>query len=91
MGYGQIVLRLCLAAFIGGCIGAERQIKNHPVSLRTNTLVCIAAAMVMILSQLLTEQSWRQYAAVSDPGLAGQVITGIGFLGPVQYCALPPA
>ena len=79
MGYAQIVLRLCLAAFIGGCIGAERQTKNHPVSLRTNTLVCIAAAMVMILSQLLTEQSWRQYAVVSDPRPAGQVITGIGF------------
>lgn len=81
MGYNQIVLRLCLAAFIGGCIGAERQIKNHPVGLRTNTLVCIAAAMVMILSQLMTEQSWRQYSVVSDPRLAGQVITGIGFLG----------
>lgn len=81
MEYRQILLRLCLAAAIGGCIGAERQIKNHPVGLRTNTLVCISASAVMILSQLMARDSYRTYGVLTDPRLGAQVITGIGFLG----------
>ena len=77
----EIAARLCLAALLGGLVGIERQLKHHPVGMRTNVLVCIAAAMVMILSQLITQQSFQLYGQATDPRLGAQVITGIGFLG----------
>ena len=81
MAIQEIAVRLVLAAVLGGLIGIERQRKHHPVGMRTNVLVCISAAMVMILSQLITQSSFELYGSATDPRLGAQVITGIGFLG----------
>lgn len=67
------VLRLVLAAFLGGIIGLERETVNRPAGLRTHTLVSVGAALAMLVS-------------ISIPGadparIAAQVISGIGFLG----------
>ncbi|MEG1862817.1 MAG: MgtC/SapB family protein [Oscillospiraceae bacterium] len=76
-----MAIRLVLSAVLGGLIGFERQIKHHPVGMRTNLLVCMAAAMVMMLSQLMMQNSFEVYGVANDPRLAAQVITGMGFLG----------
>lgn len=77
----EIINRMLFATFVGSIIGLERQLKGHPIGMRTNTLVCISAAAVMILSQMMTESSYAVYGQLNDPRLASQVITGIGFLG----------
>ncbi len=77
----EIINRMLFATFVGCIIGLERQLKGHPIGMRTNTLVCISAAAVMILSQMMTESSYAVYGQLNDPRLASQVITGIGFLG----------
>ncbi|MEG1782869.1 MAG: MgtC/SapB family protein, partial [Oscillospiraceae bacterium] len=73
-----MAIRLVLSAVLGGLIGFERQIKHHPVGMRTNLLVCMAAAMVMMLSQLMMQNSFEVYGVANDPRLAAQVITGMG-------------
>jgi putative Mg2+ transporter-C (MgtC) family protein len=57
---------------LGVAIGLERQLRQHPAGLRTNTLVCVGAALFVSLSFLVTQ---------GDTRIAGQVVSGIGFLG----------
>ena len=42
------VFRLILAAFFGGLIGLEREMKGRPAGLKTFSLVCMGAALAMI-------------------------------------------
>lgn len=77
----EIINRMLFAAAVGSVIGLERQLKGHPIGMRTNTLVCISSAAVMILSEMMMTNTFSVYGRVVDPRLAPQVITGIGFLG----------
>lgn len=77
----EIINRMLFAAVVGSVIGLERQLKGHPIGMRTNTLVCISSAAVMILSEMMMTNTFSVYGRVVDPKLAPQVITGIGFLG----------
>jgi putative Mg2+ transporter-C (MgtC) family protein len=75
----EALIRILIALACGGIIGYEREHKNRPAGLRTHMLVCIGAALVMIVSQYL----FTKYSpGVTDPArLGAQVISGIGFLG----------
>jgi len=76
----QIIARLFLAAILGGIIGYERETENKPAGFRTNMLVCIGSALVMVTSQFL----FKEYVSLTnmDPArLGAQVISGIGFIG----------
>jgi putative Mg2+ transporter-C (MgtC) family protein len=72
----QLLLRLLLAAALGGLIGLEREHSGKPAGFRTNLLICLGAA-------LITEVSFNVAATASgDPGrIAAQIVSGIGFLG----------
>jgi hypothetical protein len=39
----HILLRLMLAAFLGGLIGLERQLRGKPAGIRANVLICFDA------------------------------------------------
>ena len=72
------LLRLVIAAVIGGSIGAEREIRGKPAGMRTNILLCMGSCLIMILSVEVAENTGK----MADPGrIAAQVVTGIGFLG----------
>src|SRR5712671_5119683 len=72
-----IALKLLLAMLCGGAIGFERELSRKPAGLRTNVLICMGAALFMIVSRHIGGG-----APGGDPGrLAAQVVTGIGFLG----------
>ena len=45
-----ILLRLVLAAFLGGLIGLERQLRRKPAGIRTNMLICFGAALFTVIS-----------------------------------------
>jgi putative Mg2+ transporter-C (MgtC) family protein len=71
----ESILRLVLAAFLGGIIGLERELKHKPAGLRTNMFICFGAAMFTLLSLRLASPE-------SDPTrIAAQIIPGIGFIG----------
>ena len=72
-----ILLRLSLAVLLGGLIGFERGRAGRPAGLRTHILVCLGSTLAIMTNQYIFEKY-----GVSDPSrMAGQVISGIGFLG----------
>lgn len=75
----SILVRLLIAWVVGILIGINRERRNRGAGVRTHVLVCIGAALATMTGQ---------YAIVHFAGtnvdvtrMAGQVITGIGFLG----------
>jgi uncharacterized membrane protein YhiD involved in acid resistance len=82
------LLRLGFAVFCGGVIGLERGRKRRPAGFRTHMLVCLGAALAMLISQYLSmmeKDFWSvltSFVANTDVSrLGAQVINGIGFLG----------
>src|SRR5215470_2006694 len=70
------VVRLVVAAILGGVIGLERQIRHKPAGLRTNLFICFGAAMFTVLSDKLAGSMGGDHTRV-----AAQIIPGIGFIG----------
>lgn len=76
----EIVIRLLLAALLGGFIGFEREHTQRPAGFRTHILVCVGSALVMITSEFAFS-TYKGTADVDLTRLGAQVISGIGFLG----------
>src|SRR5687768_7184101 len=79
------LLRLLVAAIAGGLIGLEREMRGRQAGFRTNLLVCVGSALVMIVSNHLAMYPWvggGDGRIQVDPGrIAYGVMTGVGFLG----------
>jgi putative Mg2+ transporter-C (MgtC) family protein len=80
----ELVLRIGLAAVLGGAIGAERELRERGAGLRTHMLVSVGAALFTLVSAY----GWGDFqfstpqGVVFDPTrIAAQIVTGIGFLG----------
>lgn len=70
-----LILRLLLAGFLGGLIGAEREYRAKVAGTRTHLLVAIGAALMMIVSRY-------GFEGAGDPSrVASQIVSGIGFIG----------
>ena len=70
----ELVIRLLLAAALGGVIGAERELRQKSAGFRTNILIAIGSALFTIGSLTLSPEA--------DPTrIAAQIVTGVGFLG----------
>lgn len=84
----SVIARLSLAALFGGLLGLERERKNRPAGLRTYLIVCVGAALTVLLSeyeQWMLSTRWADAAGsavqIDISRLGAQVINGIGFLG----------
>ena len=78
----EFVLRIFVAALLGGVIGLEREYRAKEAGFRTHFLVALGSALFMIVSAYGFEE------VVSLPGhrldvsrIAAQVVSGIGFIG----------
>jgi putative Mg2+ transporter-C (MgtC) family protein len=84
LGWAEVVLRVVLAALLGGAIGLERELREREAGLRTHMLVSVGAALFTMVSAYAWTD-WRFSTAqglVFDPTrIAAQVVSGIGFLG----------
>jgi putative Mg2+ transporter-C (MgtC) family protein len=82
---GEVILRLVLAAVLGGAVGFEREIHGRPAGIRTYLILSLGSALIMIISEylLVSFEGVPPGAIVQvDPGrIAAQAVTGIGFLG----------
>jgi putative Mg2+ transporter-C (MgtC) family protein len=78
----ELVLRLVVAAVLGGLVGLERERLEWAAGMRTHALVSLGSALFMVVSifgfsDVLTEQH-----VILDPSrVAAQVASGIGFIG----------
>ena len=70
------ILRLTVAAILGGIIGLERQLKHKPAGLRTNMFICFGSALFTVLSGQLAGNLGGDHTRI-----AAQIIPGIGFIG----------
>jgi putative Mg2+ transporter-C (MgtC) family protein len=84
LSWAEILLRVGLAAGLGGAIGFERELREREAGLRTHLLVSVGAALFTLVSAY----AWTDWRFSTDEGLvfdptriAAQVVTGIGFLG----------
>jgi putative Mg2+ transporter-C (MgtC) family protein len=73
----KTIVRLTLAAVLGGIIGLERELKRKPAGLRTNIFICFGSAMFTILSTELA----GAFGIGDHTRIAAQIIPGIGFIG----------
>ena len=69
----QIVLRLLLAASVGGLLGAEREMRRKSAGFRTNILIAIGSCVFTIIG--------TSFGAGDPSRVTAQIVTGIGFLG----------
>ena len=70
------LVRLLLAAVLGGLVGLERTVHRKPAGIRTNMFICMGAAMFTILSDIIPD------AAVGDrTRITANIVQGVGFLG----------
>jgi putative Mg2+ transporter-C (MgtC) family protein len=82
--YPEITLRLLIALVFGGLVGLERSYHARPAGFRTHTLVCLASALLMLVT--VYEGQWFDYrgmgrVAIDPTRMAQGIMTGIGFLG----------
>jgi putative Mg2+ transporter-C (MgtC) family protein len=79
-----IIGRVAGALVIGAMIGFERTFHGRPAGFRTHSLVCVASAILMIVT--VYQSHWvtalEHDAIRTDPTRMAQgIMTGIGFLG----------
>ena len=75
--YFSVILRILVAAVLGGFMGLERGLKNRAAGLRTYMLVCVGACLIMLTNQFI----FQTYVQGDPVRMGAQVISGIGFLG----------
>ena len=72
------IIRILIAAGCGFAIGWERKSRSKEAGIRTHTIVCLASALMMLVSKY----GFEDLNKGSDAGrIAAQVVSGIGFLG----------
>ena len=77
----DVVLRLVMAAVVGGVIGLDRERAHKWAGIRTLLLVCLGSALFTIVS-IFGFGSYVDSSQVLDPArLAAGIVVGIGFLG----------
>ncbi|WP_316743565.1 MgtC/SapB family protein [Pedobacter antarcticus] len=87
----ELVIRLLVAAILGGLIGWDRERKDGVAGLRTHMLVCVGSSLMMIVSAFGFKDVLGQPSVTLDPSrIAAQVISGIGFLGAGTILFLRP-
>jgi putative Mg2+ transporter-C (MgtC) family protein len=79
-----MALRIGGALLIGGLIGLERSFHGRPAGFRTHSLVCVASALLMLVT--VYQNEWMTQVTIeairTDPTRMAQgIMTGIGFLG----------
>jgi putative Mg2+ transporter-C (MgtC) family protein len=78
IGWPEVLLRLFVAAALGGAIGVERELRERQAGLRTHLVVSVGAALFTLVSAY----GFSSFDGKVDPTrIAAQIVSGIGFLG----------
>ena len=78
----QVVIRLVVAAVLGGLVGLERERLEWAAGMRTHALVSLGSALFMVVSIFGFSDILDERHVILDPSrVAAQVASGIGFIG----------
>ena len=66
-----------LAVVLGFAIGYERKLRYKEAGIRTHTIVCAGAALIMVVSKY----GFGDSAEADAARVAAQIVSGVGFLG----------
>lgn len=66
-----------LAVALGFAIGYERKLRYKEAGIRTHTIVCAGAALIMVVSKY----GFGDSAEADAARVAAQIVSGVGFLG----------
>jgi putative Mg2+ transporter-C (MgtC) family protein len=77
LGWTEVILRLGIAALVGGAIGLDRDLRGKPTGVRTMGIVALGSALIVLASQYPGQMADQAAASRVMQG----IITGIGFLG----------
>jgi putative Mg2+ transporter-C (MgtC) family protein len=84
LGWEEISVRLALTVLAGSLIGFNRGEHGRPAGLRTTLLVCLAASVSMIQTNLLLATAGRpanSFVMLDLMRLPLGILTGMGFIG----------
>ena len=76
--FGALALRLLGALACGAMVGVDREMRNKKAGLKTHVLVCLGAALCMIVSECII--LGREGVTTDATRIAANVVTGVGFL-----------
>lgn len=71
----QVIVRVIVAAFLGGLVGIQREKAGKPAGVRTHMLVCLGTAVVVLSSAGMGMNLDGQSRVIQG------IVTGIGFIG----------
>ena len=78
----EFILRIFVAALLGGLIGLEREYRAKEAGFRTHFLVALGSAVFMIVSAYgFTDALTNDLQRWDLSRVAAQVVSGIGFIG----------
>lgn len=77
MVWYEIVFRLFLSVLVGGIIGFQREHNGNPAGIKTNSMVCVGAAVISIINVQLS----IDYPGTDVSRIIAQIVSGIGFIG----------
>ncbi len=78
----SVILRLFLAALMGGLLGWERGRAEKPADIRTMILIGAGAAMFTLLGERIIDAGGDEAIMRADPTrVLSYIISGVGFLG----------
>ena len=80
----EALLRLLIAAGLGGAIGLERELRDHEAGFRTHLLVSVGSCLFTLVSAYGFHEFLVGGGSIvrADPTrIAAQIVTGVGFLG----------
>lgn len=77
----EALLRVGLAAVLGGVVGFEREAQDRPAGFRTHVLVALGAALFTVVGVLIVELPEFSDLDLDPTRVLEGIIGGIGFLG----------
>ena len=85
MSDGTVLVRILVAAALGGIVGIERQLRDQPAGFRTHILLSVGSALFTIVGAFGFGAFIGEAKTVQLQGdptrVAAQIVAGIGFLG----------
>jgi putative Mg2+ transporter-C (MgtC) family protein len=84
LSWQEELLRVAVAAALGGAVGLERELREREAGFRTHMLVAVGSALFTLVSAYGFREFLLHGGSVvrADPTrIAAQIVTGIGFLG----------
>lgn len=75
-----MLVRICGAVLLVGCIGFERELRNRPAGLRTHMLVALASASYCIMTMELIALDYKDNVRMDPIRLIEAVTGGVAFL-----------